>query len=448
MADLKIKHVTHAKSNKVTEEGKAKLPTAEMLNYGEIAINYAKGVETISLKNAENEIVTFSSDEQIKAMLGDNQGVITKIEGIEGESFLNIVEGELNEETNTITYTVSTSNIASVEALETLTQEVIDNELVTAAALTDLDERKVDNTDLDKYALKTELPTKVSELENDSNYLTEHQDISHLATKEELPTYSLNKLTDEEIIALGTNVREAFKMVDKNNEQCGEVIKVYKDSSLKSVSLVGTEVVTLDGTTTLAQFLRFVYILENGSESTVDLDVKTFLQEAEFKHGLQVNEAGEVSVKIDSTSEAHLSVSENGIKLAETDAAKLDMLKKDENGQAYWFLNEKGEYVSRPLTNILNENRFITVDRNDDGNGILNITLKEAPDVMALYEEIETLKSQINTIMNDIMGGMRLKKVTQAEYDIMKTNGTLDDNTLYVIGGSGLNNEDELESVE
>lgn len=32
------------------------------------------------------------------------------------------------------------------------------------------------------------VPTKVSELENDKGYLTEHQDISHLATKAELPT--------------------------------------------------------------------------------------------------------------------------------------------------------------------------------------------------------------------------------------------------------------------
>ena len=35
---------------------------------------------------------------------------------------------------------------------------------------------------------KVTVPTKVSELENDKGYLTEHQDISHLATKAELPT--------------------------------------------------------------------------------------------------------------------------------------------------------------------------------------------------------------------------------------------------------------------
>ena len=36
------------------------------------------------------------------------------------------------------------------------------------------------------YAKKTEVPTKISQLENDSGYLTEHQDISGLATKDEV----------------------------------------------------------------------------------------------------------------------------------------------------------------------------------------------------------------------------------------------------------------------
>lgn len=48
-------------------------------------------------------------------------------------------------------------------------------------------------SDLYKYATKAEvaeiedkIPTKVSDLPNDKGYLTEHQDISHLATKEEV----------------------------------------------------------------------------------------------------------------------------------------------------------------------------------------------------------------------------------------------------------------------
>ena len=41
----------------------------------------------------------------------------------------------------------------------------------------------VTDIDLSAYALKSEIPTKVSQLQNDSGYLTEHQDISGKADK-------------------------------------------------------------------------------------------------------------------------------------------------------------------------------------------------------------------------------------------------------------------------
>ena len=43
--------------------------------------------------------------------------------------------------------------------------------------------------DLSNYALKTDIPTKTSELTNDSNFLTKHQDISGKADKTELDNY-------------------------------------------------------------------------------------------------------------------------------------------------------------------------------------------------------------------------------------------------------------------
>ena len=57
------KHLLHVRSNQLVD-GKAKLPTEDQIDYGEIAINYADGNEKISIKNQANEIVTFSSDEQ------------------------------------------------------------------------------------------------------------------------------------------------------------------------------------------------------------------------------------------------------------------------------------------------------------------------------------------------------------------------------------------------
>ena len=55
------KKVLHKRSVAVENE-LPKLPTSSQLEYGELAINYADGYETISIKNNNNEIVTFSSD--------------------------------------------------------------------------------------------------------------------------------------------------------------------------------------------------------------------------------------------------------------------------------------------------------------------------------------------------------------------------------------------------
>ena len=50
------------KRSTVVTNGSPKLPTAQQLDYGEIAINYAKDYETLSIKNANNEIAVFSND--------------------------------------------------------------------------------------------------------------------------------------------------------------------------------------------------------------------------------------------------------------------------------------------------------------------------------------------------------------------------------------------------
>ena len=55
--------IKNKNSNQVID-GNPKLPTAEQLQYGEIAINYAAGKETIALKNSNNGIVTFSCDDK------------------------------------------------------------------------------------------------------------------------------------------------------------------------------------------------------------------------------------------------------------------------------------------------------------------------------------------------------------------------------------------------
>ena len=59
------RHIDHIKS-KVIENGAPKLPTASDLHFGEIAVNYAKGYETLSIKNDSGDVVTFKSSNPLK----------------------------------------------------------------------------------------------------------------------------------------------------------------------------------------------------------------------------------------------------------------------------------------------------------------------------------------------------------------------------------------------
>ena len=49
---------------------------------------------------------------------------------------------------------------------------------------------EIPTVDLSDYAKKTDIPTKVSELNNDAGYLTQHQDLSTYALKSEIPDVS------------------------------------------------------------------------------------------------------------------------------------------------------------------------------------------------------------------------------------------------------------------
>lgn len=93
------------KRSSVVTNGVPKLPTVEQLKHGEIAINFAKGYETISLKNNGNggngEIVSFRIND-----IADNT---SKIKGL--DTGLDTVSTELSK--NITKINSNTSNIAA-----------------------------------------------------------------------------------------------------------------------------------------------------------------------------------------------------------------------------------------------------------------------------------------------------------------------------------------------
>ena len=134
--------IIHKHSSVITESGKAKLPSAEQLEYGEIAVNYADGVETISLKNSENEIVEFKPAHYFEGIIREDEAVTAaaltdldrRLNVIEsGEPIVNIIAAETAEMKDDI------QDLSGEVAA--IANDIEDNELVIATALTDLNDR-------------------------------------------------------------------------------------------------------------------------------------------------------------------------------------------------------------------------------------------------------------------------------------------------------------------
>lgn len=136
------------------------------------------------------------------------------------------------------------------------------------------------------------------------------------ANKDAELTYKTVKLTDEEVTSLGdVNVKEAYKVVSVNKEgtqtTVGDIIKIYKDSSLVSIDY--TEI---DDKKKKGQFLKYVYTLADGTEKTVYVDMSKLVDQAEVEKGIQAID-GKLSIKLAEGNEADfLTVDANGLKLS------------------------------------------------------------------------------------------------------------------------------------
>ena len=136
---------------------------------------------------------------------------------------------------------------------------------------------------------------------------------------------------------LEANVREQYKLVyGDSTTAIGDIVKIYKDSSLYHAELgtMGDELASEDDPTIIRgtgdTALDLVYHKEDGTYELVKIDVNDFLEESEFKDGLVVDDHV-VKVKVDEASEKVvinsaetadvLSVSEDGVKISNIQAA-------------------------------------------------------------------------------------------------------------------------------
>ena len=145
-------------------------------------------------------------------------------------------------------------------------------------------------------------------------------------------TYKTVKLTTEEVNKLGdVNVKEAYKVVSVNKEgtktTVGDIIKIYKDSSLKSI-----EYTEVNDKKQKGQFLKYVYTLADGTEKTVYVDMSKLVDQAEVEKGIQAID-GKLSIKLAEGNEADfLTVDANGLKLSGVQTA-IDTAKNEVQGK-------------------------------------------------------------------------------------------------------------------
>lgn len=233
------------------------------------------------------------------------------------------------------------------------------------------------------------------------------------ANKDAELTYQTVKLTAEEVTALAdANVKEAYKVVSVNKEgtktTVGDIIKIYKDSSLKSIDYV-----KVDDKSKKGQFLKYVYTLADGTEKTVYVDMSELVDQAEVEKGIQAIN-GKLSIKLAEGNEANfLTVDANGLKLSGVQTA-IDTAKNEVQNS----LNDEitrakaAEKVNADAIKVLNGAETVT---GSVAKAVADAKKELLGDAAAEYNTLGKLEDKIQTL--DV-------KATKAHTEVVaKTDG-------------------------
>ena len=244
-----------------------------------------EAIRALITKESEDRI---ASDDEIKNIIGDITSSITS----GNTSIVELIKAEANKR----------------EEEDTKIKELITSE--TGARTEAINTEKTDRENADNE-IRNLLSAEESKREEDDNKIKEDivtitSKIDGLSDKNKSNVVNVIKVSDN----LPATIRERYKFVKSDNTELEQTIDIYKDSSLMNVELQEVD---------NKKCLVFTYILEDGTEKNITLDVEQLLIESEFQDGLSgVSEDGviRVKVKIDDSSEEYLTVSKNGVKLS------------------------------------------------------------------------------------------------------------------------------------
>lgn len=195
-----------------------------------------------------------------------------------------------------------------------------------------------------------------------------------------------------------SNIKDVYRLVDGKGNQLGSDIIIFKESHLKNVELKKDE----QGN---ASILKFTYVTIYGEDAVIEIDVANFLQEAEFKTGLEVSQNGEVSVKRDPSSEDYFIISNDGLKITGVSDAITNAVKA-ESDRATEAEGELGKKIAEETKRAGDAESALDEKIN---NEITRATNKEGE----LNQSILDAKTELNTSINN-----EITRATNAENTI------------------------------
>ena len=304
---------------------------------------------------------------KVKPVIAGEDGIKVDTDGLYVD--LTNTDAKIVAETNARTAAIQGMSLASTggagKYITTIAQA---NGKVTATAA-DLTATAVsyDKTGDKVIAKATDVSAAIKEL-----------DVKVAANKDAELTYKAVKLADEEVTALGdVNVKEAYKVVSVNKEgtkaTVGDIIKIYKDSSLVSIDYTET-----DDKKNKGQFLKYVYTLADGTQKTVYVDMSKLVDQAEVENGIQAID-GKLSIKVAEGNEADfLTVDANGLKLSGVQAAIANAKNEVIDGASAGYNTLKGleDKIGELDTKVQNAHTVV----NEKADGHITVTVTNSED--------------------------------------------------------------------
>lgn len=292
MPTVNIKGFSHKKSS-VIENGLPKLPTAAQLELGELAINFADGYETLSIKNSNNEIVTFTNDQYWK---DKEQVIASALNDLNSRILAITVPTNVSDLVNDVPYLTasdlddtptedSDNGITSGGVYDYITEI----EEATSAALNDLNSR------IDDMVIPVVPPTSTTVTEDDPNPVSGGAVYDVVVENERITSAALNDLNERipKIITFNitSTTQNGVTTYDWGTTTFSDIEDAIENYDIVRISINNNQVILNHGTTISDNGNAYVFygtfrffqtgvitaILNEGSNNSIEMSLDIYV---------------------------------------------------------------------------------------------------------------------------------------------------------------------------